>query len=691
MELKEFRSGILDEVHFNASANGTSPREEFLALYAAALVEAEEFEDFEQLPYEGIGSQNKRILIDGYYYSELENCLVIVACPFIDSEDTQTLTATEAEIHFKRARAFVEEARSGFIQKYAEESSPGYGLALDVQKRYCNVAKYKFYIVTDMQISSRIKEIQSTIIGNAVAEYHIWDISRLQGLYESKTGKEEIIIDLKEFSDHGIPCLQAGSNDEYTAYLCTIPGTILAHLYNKYGGRLLEGNVRSFLSAKGKINKGIRNTILNEPNMFFAYNNGIAATAYDVQIEYGEICPYITQITSLQIVNGGQTTASLAAAIVNDKDRANDLRDIYVPMKLSVVTPEKAMELIPNIAKYANKQNKVSDADFFSNHAFHVRMEDFSRRILAPAVMGNQYGTHWYYERTRGQYKQEQSRMTKAEKDRFLLQNPKTQMFTKTDLAKLYNIYRQIPHQVSAGAQKNFIQFAEWASGAWDKDETQFNERFFKQIVCLNILYKKVDRIVKYAPWYEMGYKAQVVTYTLSYLFYRISQECPGLVFDFKAVWNQQTVSHTTEMELERIAEIMYQHLVNPNREVQNVTEWAKREACWKKAMEVSVPLSENFRKELTDVKDDLEEKKQAKKEQQQENRVSAMIEVAQYGTEKWKELLNWGLANHIFTPQDISFVRAAIAMETGKFPSERQCSRILQVLKKAREESYPG
>ena len=113
-------------------------------------------------------------------------------------------------------------------------------------------------------------------------------------------------------------------------------------------------------------------------------------------------------------------------------------------------------------------------------------MEDFSRRVLAPAVMGNQYGTYWYYERTRGQYKQEQSRMTKAEKDKFLIQHPKAQMFTKTDLAKLYNIYRQLPHQVSTGAQKNFIQFAEWASAAWDKDETVFNERFFRLVVCLN-------------------------------------------------------------------------------------------------------------------------------------------------------------------------------------------------------------
>ena len=376
--------------------------------------------------------------------------------------------------------------------------------------------------------------------------------------------------------------------------------------------------------------------------------------------------------------------------LVNDKDKANGLKDIYVPMKLSVVTPEKAMELIPNIAKYANKQNKVSDADFFSNHAFHIRMEDFSRRILAPAVMGNQYGTHWYYERTRGQYKQQQSRMTKAEKDKFLLQNPKTQMFTKTDLAKFYNIYRQLPYQVSTGAQKNFIQFAEWASDAWEKDETRFNERFFKQIVCLNILYKKVDHIVKYASWYEMGYKAQVVTYTLSYLFYRINLECPGQVFDFKTVWSQQAVSHATETELENIAEAMYNHLIDPKREVQNVTEWAKREACWKKAMKISVPLSEKFKQELVDAADEQEEKKQAQKEQKMENRASAMIEVAHYGVEKWKRLLEWGIANHVFTPQDISFLKVAIAMETGKFPSERQCARILQVLKKAREESYP-
>ncbi|MFR0899453.1 MAG: AIPR family protein [Anaerobutyricum sp.] len=689
MELSEFREGILDDVHFNASLNGTSPREEFLVLYASALVDAEEFEDFEQLAYEGVGSRNRKIQIDGYYYSELDNCLYIIICPFVDSVDVQSLTATEAENQFKKARAFIEESRSGFIQKYAEESSPGYGLAIDVQKRFSKVPKIKFYILTDMVMSNRIREIQSTQIGGSVAEYHIWDISRLQSLQESKTGKEEIVIDLKAFSEHGIPCLEAGSNDEYTAYLCNIPGAILADLYNRYGGRLLEGNVRSFLSAKGKINREIRNTILNNPEMFFAYNNGIAATAYAVQVEYGEMCPYITEITSLQIVNGGQTTASLASAAINDKNKVNGLKGIYVPMKLSVVTPEKAMELIPNIAKYANKQNKVSDADFFSNHAFHIRIEDFSRRVLAPAFMGNQFGTHWYYERARGQYKQEQARMAKPQRDKFLIQNPKAQMFTKTDLAKFFNIYRQLPHQVSAGAQKNFIRFAEWASEAWEKDETEFNEVFFRKIVCLNILFKKTDYIVKHATWYEMGYKAQVVTYTLSYLFFAIEKVSADVTLDFRSIWNNQDISHALELQIEQIAEVMYSHLVSPNRDVENVTEWAKREACWKKAKQIEIPLSNEFTAELALKSEEQEDNRAAGKDIKLQNSASQMIQVAEIGVDAWKRLLEWGIAKHIFTPQDISFIRVAISMEKGKFPSEKQCARIMQVLDKARKEGF--
>lgn len=691
MDVNEFRADLLEEVHLSATMNGTTPHEEFLAMYVTALVDAEELGDFEQIAFEGIGSNRRNIQIDGYCFDELDNCLEIVISPFSDSVDTVTLTATEASTWFRRAQAFVEESRSGFLLKNAEESSPGYGLAVDIQNRYARVSRFKFFILTDMAMSSRINDISGSVIDGIPVEYHIWDIARLQALQASKSGKEDIVIRLKEFSENGIPCLEAGSTSEYTAYLCNIPGKVLADFYNTFGGRLLEGNVRSFLTAKGKINKGIRNTILNEPNMFFAYNNGIAATASEVKLEESQSGVSIVEITGLQIVNGGQTTASLATALLDDKDRANELKDIFVPMKLSVVTPERAIDLIPNIARYANAQNKVSDADFFSNHAFHIRMEEFSRRLIAPAVMGNQYGTIWYYERARGQYRQEQAHMTKAEKNRFLARNPKSQMFTKTDLAKYHELYRMLPHQVSTGAQKNFLKFANWATEEWEKHNTIFNEDFFKRIVALNILFKKTDAIVKNAPWYELGYKAQVVAYTLSMVLYVIQKEHSDMAFDFRNVWNRQNITQATELQMAETAQSVYEYLTNPSREVQNVTEWAKREACWKGVKVLPVMLRDDFIKELVPVFTLKENEKTAREIQKQDNKVSAMVAVAEYGIENWKALLKWGVENHVLTPVDISFVKTAVAMEQGKFPSERQCAKIMQILEKARMESYPG
>lgn len=690
MDLESFRQSILQEVHVNASQNGTFPRDEFLALYTEELVEAEEFVDFEPVQYDGSGSRNKHLQIDGYYYDDLEQSLGLFICDFSDSEVTETVTRGDAETSFRREEAFIQDALSGFIQQHAEESSPGYGLAVDISGRYKDVRKYKFYLITDKVLSKRITGIPGGKLGKAETEYSIWDISRLQGIRESKTGKEDIVIHLSDFGVEGIPCLKASESEDYTAYLCNIPGKVLADMYNHYGSRLLEGNVRSFLSVRGKINKGIRNTILNDPAKFFAYNNGIAATAYAIQTEQGFSSLMITEITGLQIVNGGQTTASLANALIKDKARANNLQNIYVPMKLSVVSPENAVTLIPDIARFANSQNKVSEADFFSNSPFHIRMEEISRRLIAPAVDGNQFGTHWYYERARGQYRQEQAKMTEAEKKKFQMENPKRQMFTKTDLAKYYNIYQMMPDKVSLGAQKNFIEFAKWAGEQWNKNDLNFNEVFFKRVVCVDILFKAVDDIVKHAAWYDGGYKAQVNTYTLSWLFYLIQKNYPRYAFNFRDVWNKQRVSDELKMQLESLAEKVFYHLTNPDRLVQNVTEWAKRADCWEKLKEIDFQLSPALVRWLVPKEAVSEQEKDAKVEQKEISKANAMIQVANYGVENWKKVQKWGIENNIFSATDLSFLKAAIAMEKGKFPTDRQCVKILGVLQKARDESYP-
>ena len=569
--LFEFRDRLWDEIALNVATNLTVDREEFLNYVSDQLIEAEEIDDFNYVPYEGIGRRNRRIQIDGYSYSELDECLsLFIVTPMTYGED-DTLIATEANRYFSLAAAFLENAE--YICQTAEESSPGYGLACDVVSMYADVQKYKIYLISDREKSKAISQLEGMTVRGKPVEYHIWDITRIYEIATSSMGREEIVIKLGDFGIKGIPCMLASETEDYKAYLCNIPGIVLATLYNRYGGRLLEGNVRSFLQVRGKVNKGIRATILNEPDKFFAYNNGIAATAYDVKIEEIAGMHYITEISSLQIVNGGQTTASLATALVKDKkDHAEEnIRKIYIPMKLSIVQPEKADVLIANIARYANSQNKVSDADLWSNHPFHIRMEEFSRRIIAPATNGRQYGTYWYYERANGQYTQETYKSTPKEKARFTEQHPKSQKITKTELAKYMHVYQQRPDIAGLGGQKAFVKFADDVSKAWAKDNTAFNEEYYRNLVSIALLFREADKIVRKQPWYR-SYKANIIEYSLAKIFFTVEKEYPDQAVNLKAIWLKQALSPAWIKELEDTSYIMYQYLIREDRDIENVT-----------------------------------------------------------------------------------------------------------------------
>lgn len=688
--LSEFRERLWDEIALNVATNLTIDREEFLTYVSDQLIEAEEIEDFVYVPYEGLGKRNKKIQIDGYCYSELDDCLsIFIATPMIYDED-ETLIASEANRYIGMAAAFLDNAE--YILKNAEESAPGYGFACDVVGMYKNVQKYKIYLITDREKSKSLTQLDDIKARNKDVECHVWDIGRIYELNASSMGREEIVIRLNEFNIKGIPCMLASETEDYKAYLCNIPGIVLATLYNKYGGRLLEGNVRSFLQVRGKVNKGIRATILNEPNMFFAYNNGIAATAYDVKVESIDGMSYITEISSLQIVNGGQTTASLATALIKDKkDNAEEnIRKIFIPMKLSIVTPEKADRLIGNIAKYANSQNKVSDADLWSNHPFHIRMEDFSRRIIAPATNGRQYGTYWYYERANGQYAQETYKSTAKEKARFLEQHPKNQKITKTDMAKYIHIYQQHPDIASQGGQKAFVKFADSVSKAWDKDNTVFNEDYFRTLASIALLFKASDTLVRKQSWYR-SYKANIVAYALSKIFYTIETEYPDKAVSFKTIWQKQDLSKAWIKQIEDASYCMYQYLIREDRDIENVTEWAKREKCWNGAKKIPYKLLPEFEEELQLKEHAIEDKKNAKKSQKLANQLNSMVEVVNYTSEGWAALELWNKDHRVLAPSEIHTIQLAKRMDGGLISSEKKCEKVLKILEKCRVEGFPG
>jgi hypothetical protein len=394
-------------------------------------------------------------------------------------------------------------------------------------------------------MSDRIDTLPSREIDDIQVECQIWDVERLFKVCFSGIGRENIEIDFKAYTEKGIPCLEASAaaTDDYRSFLCIMPGKVLANIYDHYGSQLLEGNVRSFLSTKVAVNKKIRETILKAPSMFFAFNNGVSATAMDLVIENTPEGRFITYAKDFQVINGGQTTASLSSARHKDK---TDLKDIFVQMKLTEIDADadsdKSGELVRNISRSSNSQNKVSDADIFSTHPFHIRMEQISRRLYAPAVGGSQYETRWFYERARGQYLQAQMRMSKSEKNKFTAQHPKNQLLTKTDFAKVRNTWRGLPHIVSRGAQTNFMNFAEWIDTEWSNSDVKFNEKYFEESVALGILFKHTENVVTHQPWYEQGYRANIVTYSIALFHKLVRSQFPGREVDLQIIWNRQSV-----------------------------------------------------------------------------------------------------------------------------------------------------
>jgi hypothetical protein len=304
-----------------------------------------------------------------------------------------------------------------------------------------------------------------------------------------------------------------------------ISGVQLAAIYDKWGARLLEQNVRVFLQAGGGVNKGIRSTLMNEPQMFFAFNNGLTATAEDIQLETGPEGLIITSLRNLQIVNGGQTTASIHAA---SRKKEADLTGVAVQMKLSIIAPEKIEDLVPKISEFANTQNKVNAADFFANHPFHVRIEGFSRDVWAKARGGGSKDSKWFYERARGQYADARALLTESARKKFDAdfpnKAPNKQLITKTDLAKYLMVWEGEPQTVSLGAQKNFAKFAAAVGSRWDKNPNQFNERYYKHAIAKAIIFRSVDSLVLRDKSLE-AQKANIVAYATAKLGQIVSEQ----------------------------------------------------------------------------------------------------------------------------------------------------------------------
>jgi hypothetical protein len=483
--------------------------------------------------------------------------------------------------HFKLLRGFLRRAREGFHQQL-EESHESFEAARRIHESNDTLTTVRLFLLTDGVAKSL--DIEEEQLPGLEVRYVLWDLEKLSRLRVGH--RETISLDFVNVYGGALPCIQmADCTGEYRTFLAFFPAPVLARIYGEHGQRLLERNVRAFLQAKGKINKGLQQTIREEPHRFLAYNNGLCCTAAEVDLKAGrDGHAMLERVSDFQIVNGGQTTASIFHALKKDKV---DVSQVVVQVKLTVLSdPQKMSEIVPLISKYANSQNKVNGADLTASGQFHRHLESLSRTVWSPPMSGMDRGSHWYYERARGSYMDDKSRQgTPSRQREWAANNPPERKFTKTDLAKYEHSWIGLPSLVCRGAEKNFLAFAERLE---EDGEPTVDQDYFKHIVAKALLFRTAEKL--FSTLSLEGYRANAVAYAVAWAAQR---SCHRI--DLDRIWSDQRVPQLTQDVLIMACQAAHEHITQTTG---NAGEWSKKPECWDQFRTKDLPVPADWEKE---------------------------------------------------------------------------------------------
>lgn len=683
-ELEQFSEEFFQDI-LQESENGGWKEDFFFDRFTDYLTDVGEFSEAIRASYQ---PANGQLRVDGYCGDPLESrstgdsdeplTLGLIILDFHQGGDLVTLGTRDMNVIFNRLMRYLSNALNPQWRRSLEASDPGFGLADLIATRWNRITKIRLYLLTNKTLSNRIDGKTAGDYQGRSVVYSVWDIKRIFALTKAATGQEPLQVRFDEKPLHPLRALLASTKDaKNTVYLAAIPGNDLAHIYDRWGARLLEQNVRVFLQARSNVNKGIKRTLEGEPELFFSFNNGLTATAEHAETETTSDGLNILSLDNLQIVNGGQTTASIYAAYRADKD----LSKVFVQMKLSIVDPKEAEDLVPRISEYANSQNKVSQADLFANHPFHARMEKFSRRILAPAQEGSFNQTKWFYERARGQYGDAQACLTRGERKAFLAEYPKNQKFAKTDLAKYAMVWTDKVYFVNRGAQKNFAEFAKDIADAWAENDLQFNEHYYKTLIAQKIIWDATEKIIPQMEWYEAGgYRAQHVVLTIG-LIAEATRQYKKKV-DFERIWNAQSLDDSFRTVIRQAADAVHPVLMNPAQGYRNISEWAKQPRCWETVKALHVDWNPAWLNQLISPKEERTRNRSSAKEQRETNGIEYTAAVINAGAKFWKDVAQWLISENEGDEKERGCVNVAASIP-AKIPTDKQSAVIVNLMRR--------
>lgn len=520
---------------------------------------------------------NAVLRLSGYAISDDADQLDLFVSAYEGLDTVETVPESDIKSAAEQCLRFLAKTVEGRLNETVDEDDPAWELTMTVRDCYASLDQIRIYILTDRRAKS--KSFRPREIAGKSVRLEVIDIERLFRHWSEGKPRDELIVNFEEVCGAALPCVYVpGESDDCDYALTAIPGAALRLIYERYGARLLEANVRSFLSQTGKVNRGMRDTLRDAPERFMAYNNGIVLIADDAALSRtpdGSVG--IASLSGMQIVNGGQTTASIY--FTERRERHIDLSRVRVPAKIIIMRAQDAVAeeaLISDISRFANTQNSVKISDLSANKPFHVELEKLALSTWLPDGVGR-----WFYERAAGSYNVLLARegTTPARLRALKEAVPPARRVTKTDLARYLNAWAGRPHIVSLGMQKNFERFMD---GLTPEDVDALDGGAFRGMIAQAILFKAVQRIVKTGGY--PAFQVNISTYTVAVLSMLVGDR-----FSLDAIWRRQALSPELSDWLGVLAKTVDEAL-RRSAGPRMLSEWAKKEECWAEMRELDWP-----------------------------------------------------------------------------------------------------
>lgn len=671
MDIKEFAANFKEEINLTVEMTGSDYESELANSIIEYIVDTGEVNSPELCIF-----KKTRSRITAYDYndeaSSLDLFYLVPAETLVGKVNNQ-----KVQQGFNYLSEFYRECMRGTVlyNLDVKDSDEIMEVTRLIQSTKGQINQLRLYVITDgLTDPAAVPSAVESDEGDYIIEFIVWDMQRIYQQHNIRAGKEKVEIDFPTSFNTELQCLKMNENNPFVdAYLAIIPGITLAKIYRQYQQILLEKNVRTFLQFKGKVNKAIRDTLRDKPDMFFSYNNGISSTASKIELKEEEDgMLYITRLFDWQIVNGGQTTAAIAATL---SDRNVDLNKVFVPMKVSVIRDEEhANEIIKSISISANSQTAIKNSDLSANDPYLIDLEFCSRSEWVPNG-NNKPINKWYFERTRGQYIDQLAQLSGYNEKSFKIEYPKTQKILKTDIAKVMSLWNQKPYNACKGSEKNYVFFVEEIK----KDRPVVTPAYYKSLIGKIILFKTIDSIVGSKKL--GGYKANLNAYIMSC----ISVLSDGKL-DMMYIWDHQMVQQEVVDYIEQLIPIVWIHLTEStsgNQSV-NVGEWSKKVECWNK-LKLKLIDVPKFQEDLlqTELNEDgsmLNETQQLK-----------IAEAEAISPDYWFSLAKWAKANDELTPieRKAAFNFGSMRSRNKKMTSLKQALYALKIKERAIEKGF--